>query len=516
MKYEPQKSLFGENIGLFLQKIMPWMWPPFFVFVFFFFGVSHSHAMIYGGNYPDTATTTFFNYNSQFFPLGVPSTTQVGSSSYFGMVDDASNPPGYGPLGELAYFSVGSTCGTWGSLSPASSYDWDTFNAAVSAAYVEVYVATDQFGNEIHIYNVGNGGADVGNNHGNHWNGWFDCIGLQPAKSGGGTLRAGYGTNSHIPFYAMGDSISAVYNALNGGGSLPPVAKFIFPTSTYSGPDFSNWAAKLTSLATNTTYYGAVSYQVGPVWTFVQKINTDYFSINTGNATSVIWTVPKSLSLFAYQNNTGATSSWTATIAIGLSPDLNVATSDQETFVISPFATSTPVLPGANLAGPFFYNSIQQTPSIAPENFASSSAAFSAACPAPGGFTDWGGGLYWAACSTFQLLLIPSPSAQNNLTYNLQRVEGQAPLSWFFATTQTITSSTVAMNTSTAQGWVMPIQNFDGTTSTITLMPALASAVPFMGGSAFQNTLFNLILDFVSLCALTLIFAVVKWFLQLV
>lgn len=289
---------------------------------------------------------------------------------------------------------------------------------------------------------------------------------------------------------------------------------FIFPTSTYVGPDFSNWAIRISSLATNTVYTGSVVYQVGNVFNNNGNQYQDYFSLNSGNSTSVVWTVPKSHSLFSYQNNNGTTSLWLADVydlSHGPAPS-----SSEVVFTITPFATSTPTSPGANLAGPFFYNAVQPFTggSYFPQSLASSSALLAGMCTPASDWTDIGGGLAYAGCSIINYLFVPSDSSVNNFANSILAMESVPPFSFFFAITNSVSSSISSAGTSSI-ALVSPefMDNINGHTTTVDIIPGDPTANAFLGtakGRALVNTWYNLFLEagifLIMLLGLALIF----------
>jgi len=269
-------------------------------------------------------------------------------------------------------------------------------------------------------------------------------------------------------------------------GSTPGVsvpAYFNFPTSTYSGPDFSNWQIQLNGLATDTTYYGEIDYQPGDVFTYVQKIYSDKFTASVsseGGTVNINWPVQKNIanSLYNYQNHDTTSSDWIALLYVSTSSNMTgLATSGQVTFNITPYSscspTSTPTGYYAAMAGPFFWNYYQFSGSQQCQTLASTTGnLYAPDCTPAASWTDIGGGLNYAICSAENKLFTPDKGLSDSLNTSFQNLKSTPPLVWLLAGPNAVTA--MSQTSSGTEQISMTVLNYSngaltGTTSSLVM-----------------------------------------------
>lgn len=298
-----------------------------------------------------------------------------------------------------------------------------------------------------------------------------------------------------------------------------PAATFIVPSTSYYGPDFSNWVINFYPNTTTTkTYYLQVQYYNG-AFVSTSSVDTqnyvhrDYSSIVTNGTTT--WTFPKTDPLFNYENSNEATSTWNAALYISTSSPSNFfSQTDFVSFIITPHATTTGLgtttqyfsdgttssVALNNLAGPFFWNPAQvfTGPSTIPQTLASSSAELAAQCPPPADWTDIGGGLTYGFCSAINWLFVPPAASQQYINDSVAAMKSVPPFSYFFLLNATVSSTVPATSTFTGSSMIIT-DDIYGHTSSIELFPADVSQNSFLAdttyyGQSVANLWYNLIL----------------------
>lgn len=263
-----------------------------------------------------------------------------------------------------------------------------------------------------------------------------------------------------------------------GNGPTPPsiAGSFAFPAQSSTIPDFTNWVINLqANTSTPFTDYFKITY-----WTDSQGFTSstapfnDYTSVQTNSTSSFLWAFPKSRSLFSYQNNNVATATWFA--QLDESPDtsfLNLTHQITISFTISPTLTTTTITTSTSLAGPFFWNPIQQQATFFSQTIASSSAILAAQCQKPDnslfGFLT-GEDLRYAMCSIVNYLIVPDPNVETNYNDSVANAKRVPPFSWLFATTDILT--TAVSSTPTTTDMIFDGPAVGGGTTTYTLYTA--------------------------------------------
>lgn len=283
------------------------------------------------------------------------------------------------------------------------------------------------------------------------------------------------------------------------GNAIPE--SFAYPTSSLVTPDFQNWVLSLNNLSTDTSYSGVVSYQLGGSWGDLNTTYSDYFTLNSGNASSVIWQVPKSQTLFNYQNNNASSAEWTALLQFATSGVSIIGSSSQMSFTITPTSTSAPSTTYSYLAAPFYL-----TPTSNYAQSAGDTACFlgnatsTALYVASGTFGDIECvGLQWGAAMT-SFLFTPSSVSSAVFNNSLIQFEGLFPFDIFYqvantfnqGTTQTLATGTLAFTVPTDWGLVQSTTiSSNGQSSTIVILsPTMISDY---AGSTFAGWYFGII-----------------------
>lgn len=319
----------------------------------------------------------------------------------------------------------------------------------------------------------------IGYNHGE--NGAFDAC----RYDAGSTNQSSYKSYSfpQVPLFMnpflfpdgnldWSISIWADYTPL-----VPPTgttAFFVFPNNSTLNtvPDFTNWKIGL-GASPGQTINGKIEYQMGNVWTYVNKIYSDSFFYNMGTDNSALLPILKNNTLWgscSQSNLAGCTQQWIAEIYLNGSN----ATSAEQIFNIRIGTSTVQLTSSTQNVGPFLYNPFQLTPSNEFVSVASSVAslyASSTGCPVAKDWTDIGGGLSYAFCSTINFLFVPGAVGLDQISSTVSSLEGVPPYSWFFQVNNQIVSSASSTPTSTGLAFTDVPTGF-GHSSTITILKA--------------------------------------------
>lgn len=105
-------------------------------------------------------------------------------------------------------------------------------------------------------------------------------------------------------------------------------------------------------------------------------------------------------------------------------------------------------------------------------------------CPAPGGFTDLGGGIAYGFCVAIRFLLSPTPSIQTAFQNNLQQFQSVFPFSTYFIISNSVNNAASSTGTSSNGGWVLPVEGVN-----VTVLSSSTIASVF--GSSTVNAYFT-------------------------
>lgn len=375
--------------------------------VFVFFGIILFSFFFFKNGY----ATVFIDSTA----VGTSASLQIGNGEGAGAYPTSSYP---------ILTGISSTVGTFymsfktGSTWTGTCQNDAPFLFGANGAYVAIFnlnslLPTTTIDQPNTVYNI------TWNNAGNT----FDEFGEWYFANAGADCKLA-GVNSGT---FTGDRTVHMYPWLYLGDTpyVPPeptiTGNITIASSGYNGPDFTNWVIAITPPTSSiSTYYGKISYQAGPTWTFVNNIYSDTFAITTNQTSTIYWPVHKSQSLFNYQNNNGVTSSWSAQLYLSTSTTFSSVT-DSSTFIISPFATTstlssviqtnasgtTSTVALNELTGPFFWNAMQPFTGGGTwytETIASSSAKLYASCTPASDWTDVGGGIAYGICVGWNLI----------------------------------------------------------------------------------------------------------------
>lgn len=131
-------------------------------------------------------------------------------------------------------------------------------------------------------------------------------------------------------------------------------------------------------------------------------------------------------------------------------------------------------------------------------------------CSPAADWTDIGGGLSYAFCSTINWLFVPNDTTQGILAGDMNALQTVPPFSWFFATNQAIMSAATNVDHLTPNlGVTYEVAGSSViATTSVTIIPADMASIAFAGNSKwaeFMNVWFNFVLTaMIVLCIIML------------
>jgi len=480
----------------------------FFTLTGVFLTTKNSYAAVYYNGYSNPTTTWYGNYNW----VGLTFATSTATSSVFSancndlLVDDCLWVDVWVKSSDGTSVNAGVQFAH--PYPTPSVYDGDVRGTAFDAI-------TTTVGERRKGYMVSAGGTNQILGNVSHMqvyrtNSCVDATSCNKLQTAGGASNTIWG--------CMADT-EAECDAINPA-NLPNLVFFAFPANSSTIPDFSSWVLNLTNLTTTQTYYLLVEYQNSASQNFVNTIYRDYSSI-TPTATSSVWTIPKSQSLFNYPNSNVSTSAWNASAYFCTTPTCtagNIYNRATTTFTVSPNLTSTSsvvvsstivgtvewLAAGAGTStcafGTGAYGSVQNCQLtngfvLNPGQVATDKQEDLITCPSPADWTDVGGGLYYGGCQVLKFAFNPSKSISNFMLAQVNKFTNTFPMSLFYGNTGILIGQ-LSNNSTTPSTTTYDALVFNQSTTflgnnpiTILTSSSLASVI----GTPAKNYLFEII-----------------------